>query len=97
MHNTENVSTQKYDFKRRLCAQIQDLQIFKRFYMSKMNPKEFVPNTAYSVQLPYIAGLSLKVTLVFINWHVRFACTHFFCYRYNGRKLSRIIFNIIIR
>ena len=23
-----------------------------------MNPKEFVHNTAYSVQLPYIAGLS---------------------------------------
>ena len=25
----------------------------------QMNPKEFVHNTAYSVQLPYIAGLSL--------------------------------------
>ena len=24
--------------------------------MSQMNPKEFVLNTAYSVQLPYIAG-----------------------------------------
>ena len=24
--------------------------------MSQMNPKEFVHNTAYSVQLPYIAG-----------------------------------------
>ena len=28
--------------------------------MSKINPKEFVHKTAYSVQLPYIAGHSLK-------------------------------------
>ena len=28
-----------------------------------MNPKEFVHNTAYSVQLPYIAGHSLLKTL----------------------------------
>jgi len=28
--------------------------------MSQMNPKEFVHNAAYSVQLPYIAGHSLK-------------------------------------
>ena len=27
--------------------------------MSQMNPKEVVHNTAYSVQLPYIAGHSL--------------------------------------
>ena len=32
-----------------LCAQTQDLQIFKKFYMSLMNPKEFVHNTVYSV------------------------------------------------
>ena len=31
----------------------------KKIYMSQMNPKEFVHDTAYSVQLPYIAGLSL--------------------------------------
>ena len=28
--------------------------------MSQINPKEFVHKTAYSVQLPYIAGHSLK-------------------------------------
>ena len=28
--------------------------------MSQMNPKEVFYNTAYSVQLPYIAGHSLK-------------------------------------
>ena len=28
--------------------------------MSQMNPKEACHNTAHSVQLPYIAGLSLK-------------------------------------
>ena len=38
LKKTENVSTQKYDFERRLCAQTQDLQIFKKFYMSQMNP-----------------------------------------------------------
>ena len=54
-----HVSTKKYDFERRLCAQTRDLQIFKKFYMSQMNPKGFVHNTAYSVQLPYKAGLSL--------------------------------------
>ena len=43
----------KYYFERRL------LQIFKKFYLSQMNPKEFVHNTAYSVQLPYNAGHSL--------------------------------------
>ena len=48
-HNSRNVSTQKYDFERRLCAQTQDLQIFKKFYMSQMNPKEFFRNTAHSV------------------------------------------------
>ena len=42
---SENVSTLKYDFEHRLCAQSQDLQIFKKFYMSQMNPKEFVHNT----------------------------------------------------
>jgi len=31
-----------------------------------MNPKEFVHNTAYSVQLPDIAGLSL--------WNIFFKC-----------------------
>ena len=30
--------------------------------MSQKNPKEGFHNTAYSVQLPYIAGHSLKVT-----------------------------------
>ena len=39
--------------------QTQDLQIFKMFYMSQMNPKEVFPNAAYSVQIPYIAGHSL--------------------------------------
>ena len=48
-NNSENVSTQKYDFERRLCAQTQDLHIFKKFYLSQMIPKEFVHNTAYSV------------------------------------------------
>ncbi len=44
---------------RRICAQTQDLQIFKKFNMSQMNPKEVFHNTAYSVQLPCIAGHSL--------------------------------------
>ena len=49
----------KVSFERRICAQTQDLQIFKKFNMSQMNPKEVFHNTAYSVQLPYIAGHSL--------------------------------------
>ena len=44
---------------RRICAQTQDLQIFKKFNMSQMNPKEVFRNTAHSVQLPHIAGHSL--------------------------------------
>ena len=53
------------DFERRLCDQTQKLYIIKTFYMSQMNPKEFVHNTAYSVQppygiQPYIAGHSLS-------------------------------------
>ena len=42
-----------------LNALTQDLQIFKKFNMSQMNPNEVLHNTAYSVQLPYIAGHSL--------------------------------------
>ena len=47
------------DFESRLCAQTQWLYNVETFYMSEMNPKECVHNTAYSVQLPYIAGHSL--------------------------------------
>ena len=54
----ENVSTQKYDFERRLCTQTQELQVDKKFYMSQVNPKEFVNNT-HIFHLPYIAGVSL--------------------------------------
>ena len=32
-----------------------------------MNPKEFVQNTAYSAQLPYIAGHSLSGLLIFLK------------------------------
>ena len=42
-----------------LRSQAQGLQIFKQFYMSQMNPKATFHNTAYSVQLPYVAGHSL--------------------------------------
>ena len=50
---------QSRSFERRICAQTQDLQIFRKFDMSQMNPKEVFQDTAYSVQLPYIAGHSL--------------------------------------
>ena len=46
-------------FERRISAQTRDLHILKKFNMSQMNPKEVFHNTAYSVQLPYIAGHSL--------------------------------------
>ena len=36
-------------FERRICAQTQNLQIFKKFHMSQMNPKEVFHNTAYSL------------------------------------------------
>ena len=47
------------NFKRRICAQTQDLQIFKKFNMSQMNPKEVFNNTAYSVQLLHTRSLPL--------------------------------------
>ena len=50
---------QSRSFERRICAQTQDLQILRKFDMSQMNPKEVFQDTAYSVQLPYIAGHSL--------------------------------------
>jgi len=58
-NNSENKSTQKYEFERRLCAQTQDLQIFKKVYKSQMNSKEFAHKPAYSVLLLSIAGLPL--------------------------------------
>ena len=50
---------QSMSFERRIYAQTHNLQTFKKFNMSQMNPKEVFQNTAYSVQLPYIAGHSL--------------------------------------
>ena len=59
-NNSENLSTpQSKTFERQICAQTQDLQILKKFNMSQMNPKEVFHSTAYSVQIPYIAGHSL--------------------------------------
>ena len=57
--NSQNVSIQIDDFESRLCDQTQLLYIVETFYMSQINPKEVVPNTAYSVQLSNIAGYSL--------------------------------------
>ena len=37
--------------------------------MSQMNPKEFVHNAAYSVQIPYIAGHSLQSHRISSNSH----------------------------
>ena len=46
--NSENLSTpQSRSFERRIYAQTQDLQIFKKFKMSQMNPTEIFHNTAY--------------------------------------------------
>ena len=55
----KRIHPQCRSFEHRICAQTQDLQIFKTFNMSQMNPKEAFNNTAYSVQLTYIAGHSL--------------------------------------
>ena len=54
--NSENVSTPKVGVLNVEFAL--KLRIYRSF-MSQMNPKEVFHNTAYSVQLPYIAGLSL--------------------------------------
>ncbi len=40
---------QKDNFESRLCDQNKRLYIVETFYMSQINPKEFVHNTAYSV------------------------------------------------
>ena len=40
--HSENLSVQKYDVDLRLCTQTQDLQIFKKLYMSEMNPNKSV-------------------------------------------------------
>jgi len=47
------------DFERRLCAKAQKLYTFKMIYVSQMNPKKFLCNTTFLVQLPYIVGHSL--------------------------------------
>ena len=60
LSTAENINPQSRSFERRICAQIQDLQIFNK---SQMNPKEVFHNTAYSVQPPYIAGHSLEEVL----------------------------------
>ncbi len=40
--NSENVSTQKNEVERLLCAQTQDLQICKKFYVSQMSPQHCI-------------------------------------------------------
>ena len=40
---------QNRSFEHRICAQTQDLQIFKKFNITQMNPKEVIHNTQYSV------------------------------------------------
>ena len=49
-----SLRAQSRSFERRICAQTQDLQIFKRFYMSQMNPKQFVlsSTTLHSRSVP---------------------------------------------
>ena len=47
------------DFERRLCSQTQELYKILPFYMSQMNPKIFLRNTTFSLQLTYIAGHSI--------------------------------------
>ena len=55
--NSENVSTPKVGVVNvEFALNTQDLQIFNKFYMFQMNPKEVFHNTVYSVQLPYITG-----------------------------------------
>ena len=56
---SSDIHPQRRSFEHRICDQTQDLQIFKMFNMSQMNPKEAFHNTENSVQLPYIAGPSL--------------------------------------
>ena len=58
LRNVVELSMQ-WSFERRICAQTQDLQIFKKFNMSQMNPKEVFHNTAYSVQLLRTRSLPL--------------------------------------
>ena len=58
-NSKKRIHPQSRSFERRICAQTQDLHIFKKFNISQMKPKEVSHNTAYSVQLPYIAGHSL--------------------------------------
>jgi len=55
----DKIHPKSRSFQGRICSQTQDLQIFKKFNMSQMNPKEVFHNTASSVQLPYIADHSL--------------------------------------
>ena len=50
----KRIHTQSRSVERRICSQIQDLQVFKKIYMSQRNPKE-VFHTAYLVQLHYVA------------------------------------------
>jgi len=44
----KRIHPQSGSFEHRICAQTRDLQIFKMFNISQMNPKEAFHNTAYS-------------------------------------------------
>ena len=58
--NSENVSTPKVGVLNvEFALKLRIYRSLKSVNMSQMNPKEAFNNTAYSVQLPYIAGHSL--------------------------------------
>ena len=58
-NNSQNVSTQKDDFKIRLCLQTQ--------YVSQMNPEEFLYNTAISISSTTIHCRSLPLSLIYLT------------------------------
>ena len=51
------------DFERRLWAQTQHLQIFKKFYMSQMNPKENLITPLHTISLTTLHSRSVHLNL----------------------------------
>ena len=88
--------TQIDDFESRLCDQTQ-WRYIETFYMSKINPKEFVHNTTYWVQLPYIARHSLYALLLMNILSVKKIFHHsWYIVRFRSKSAIKLILGYLL-
>ena len=67
LHNLKTYPPQSRSFEHRICAQTQDLQIYKTCNMSQMNPKDFQQHCIHSLTTLHSRPLPLSSTVSVFN------------------------------